>query len=237
MRFICLFCFFIIAAVNMRVLALEQNKISSLSVAKGFADSSNNKLGFYENKGQIKNLSDGTLNSDVKFYLQNKDLNVYLLGSGIAYQFNHFIYPEGYNSDIKGLKPDEMEKQLELQSKVKLETYRMDMQLKGANPNAHITTEGKSSDYINYYNHDVLDVHSYSKIIYQDVYPKIDWVIYTNSTGLKYDFVVHPGGDPSMIQLEFKDQEKIHLDELGNLIFENQLGKITEQKPVSLQNM
>jgi len=220
----------------MRVWALAQNKISSLSVANGFADSSNNKLNFYENKGQIKNLSDGSVNSDVKFYLQNKDLNVYLLGSGIAYQFNHFIYPEGYNPNIKSLKPDEMEKQIELQSQVKLETYRMDMQLKGANPNAHITIEGRSSDYINYYNHDVLDVHSYSKIIYHNVYPKIDWVVYSNKTGVKYDFVVHPGGDPSMIQLEFKDQEKIHLDELGNLIVENRLGKITEQKPVSFQN-
>ncbi|MFN5784781.1 MAG: SBBP repeat-containing protein, partial [Flavobacteriia bacterium] len=97
------------------------------------------------------------------------------------------------------------------------------------------TTEGKSDDYINYYNRNTLDVHSYEKVIYHDIYPNIDWVIYTNEEGLKYDFIVHPGGDPSQIKMAYSDQETITLDDHGNLQIGTALGNYSELAPVSFQ--
>lgn len=54
----------------------------------------------------------------------------------------------------------------------------MDMELLGANPNPEIIAEGKSNDYTNYYQPDLIQTHSYQKITYKNIYPGIDWVIY-----------------------------------------------------------
>jgi hypothetical protein len=152
--------------------------------------------GFEENKGQIT----GQDATRVKYSYKAKGLSVFLLNNGIAYQFSKTHYPEGYKHLDKFAKSEEREKMEELAKQIRTETYRMDVQLVGANPNPTISTEGKSQDYTQYYNHNALEVHSYSKITYHNVYPNIDWVIYTKGEqGLKYDFVVHPGGNPNQI--------------------------------------
>jgi len=119
----------------------------------------------------------------------------------------------------------------------------MDMLLEGANSNARITTEGRSADYTQYYNHDALDVHTYTRVTYHDVYPGIDWVVYTTEarlpgapSGMKYDFVLRSGADPANIQLLFKDQTELRLLADGSLLHGNPMGRFTEEKPVSFQN-
>jgi hypothetical protein len=77
---------------------------------------------------------------------------------------------------------------------------------------------------------------SYSKITYHNVYPNIDWVIYTKEgKGLKYDFVVHPGGDPAQIKLQTTSVEDLTLNQDGSLTLQNRMGYITEQTPISFQ--
>ena len=112
----------------------------------------------------------------------------------------------------------------------------MDMVLEGADPQARISTEGRSHDYTNYYNRGVLDVHHYSKITYHHVYPGIDWIIYTTPNGMKYDFIVHPGADPEKIRLRFEHHEELYLDGAGKLVHGNRLGRFFEHHPVSYQN-
>jgi hypothetical protein len=117
----------------------------------------------------------------------------------------------------------------------------MDVILEGANPNPKISTEGKSNDYIQYYNHNALDVRSYQKVTYYEVYPHIDWVVYINKNSginepkVKYDFVVHPGGDPSQIKLKTEWVEELTSNEDGSLTMKNRMGSVTEQRPVSFQ--
>jgi hypothetical protein len=190
------------------------------------------KGGFEENKGQIT----GQDATRVKYSYKAKGLSVFLLNNGIAYQFSKTHYPEGYKHLDKFAKSEEREKMEELAKQIRTETYRMDVQLVGANPNLTISTEGKSQDYTQYYNHNALEVHSYSKITYHNVYPNIDWVIYTKGEqGLKYDFVVHPGGNPNQIKLQTNWVENLKLNQDGSLTLQNRMGNITEQTPISFQ--
>src|SRR5690606_28994448 len=122
-----------------------------------------------------------------------------------------------------------------LSEQIRTETYRMDVRLVGANPNPKISAEGKSKDYIQYYNHNVLDVHGYQKVTYHNVYPNIDWVVYKDGENLKYDFVVHPGGNPALIKLQTKWVENTTLNKDGSLTLSNRMGEITEKAPVSFQ--
>ncbi len=135
----------------------------------------------------------------------------------------------------------------------RMEVYRMDVELIGANKNAELITEDKQEYTENYYLPQCPDgatAHSYSRIIYKNVYPNIDWVIYTNSkvknqkskegtiidhkssisNELKYDFIVHPGGDYRDIQIRYNGATKIELKD-GALVATTPFGSISENAP------
>lgn len=190
--------------------------------------------GFEENKGQVRTTSDEAA-PFVRYRSTQGNTQIFLLDAGIAYQFSRVHYPQGHaeglaDAGLGGKQRDASHDQ------VRLETYRMDMHLEGADPAARITTEGRSADYTQYYNHEALDVHTYTKVIYHEVYPGIDWVVYTTEEGFKYDFVIRPGADPDAIRLRFSHHEELSVDDEGKLVHGNRMGRFTEARPVSFQD-
>ena len=53
--------------------------------------------------------------------------------------------------------------------------------------------------------------------------------------GLKYDFIVHPGGDPSLIKLRTHWVEDLNIKPDGSLTLISSMGSITENPPISFQ--
>ncbi|MFX0016948.1 MAG: SBBP repeat-containing protein [Promethearchaeota archaeon] len=51
-------------------------------------------------------------------------------------------------------------------------------------------------------NQEYCNVPSFAEIWYLDLYPSIDLRYYMSTQGLKYDFIVHPGGNPDQITLK-----------------------------------
>jgi len=193
-------------------------------------------FGFEENKGQVRT-THGDAAPFVRYRLSQANTQIFLLENGIAYQFNRSHYPTGYEALAMEARQDrQKEAELDiLRGHIRQETYRMDMVLDGANAHPRITTDGRSSDYTNYYNHDALSVHTYEKVSYHDVYPGIDWVVYTTEEGMKYDFIVQPGADPDQIVLRFSQHEELYLDAEGRLVHGNRMGRFTEEPPISFQ--
>lgn len=192
--------------------------------------------GFEENKGQVRTTA-GDPAPEVRYRLTQGSTSIYLLGNGIAYQFNRLHLPEGLEALERDARhdPAKQKELIALREQTRLETYRMDMLLEGADPQARITAEGRSPDHTHYYNRDVMDVHSYTRITYHDVYPGIDWVLYTTAKGLKHDFVVRPGADPGLIRLRFMHHEELRVEADGSLTHGNRMGRFTEAPPVSFQ--
>lgn len=193
-------------------------------------------LAFYENKGQVVGV-DGKQQPELKFALQQKNLTIFLLENGIAYQFTNVHYPKKYKEAVLNSHAvrEKQEYLNRLQKEIKTETYRVDMTLLGAKLGAEVSMEGKSAEYTNYLQHNVEDVHTYNKVIYHNIYPNIDWVIYPTSKGIKYDFVVKPGGDPSLIQIQFSHHQKIGINADGSFTVKSSMGEITENPPISFQ--
>lgn len=221
----------------------------TIAQAKDFAKKT--VWAFEENKGQVL----GQDSAQVKFFYKQGNLTMFLMNGRLAYQFEQWHYPQDSISepDRRRWKSDEEEYRAHeaYQKKIKRETYRMDIELVGANKNSEIITEGKSHDYIQYYTHDALDVHAYQKITYKNIYPNIDWVIYidnrhaalvsasfavSNSQLIKYDFIIHPGADPSLIKLRTHWVEDLNIKPDGSLTFVNRMGSITENPPISFQD-
>ncbi len=193
-------------------------------------------ISFTENKGQVMGY-DQSLHPEVKYSFQQAGTQIFLLEKGIAYQFTKVHQPKGYSELMRDKSATkDFEKLQKMQKDIRVETFRMDMSLVGANSNAEITREGKSEDYTNFYNLNVLDVYSFSKITYHDIYPGIDWVVYANEQSIKYDFVLHPGANTSQIKMQFMHQEGLKINKDGSLTLKNRLGEITEKTPVSFQN-
>ena len=81
-----------------------------------------------------------------------------------------------------------------------------------ANPNAPVRGLDQLPGKSNYFigsdpNKWRIDVPTYAKVKYDNVYPGVDLVYYGNQRQLEYDFVVAPGVDPGVIVLELASGE------------------------------
>ena len=183
---------------------------------------SQHKLYFIENKGQITD-QNGQTRNDLDFKMaSNKGLSIFIGHNKILYQFSK-----------DALTNNSMDKQFN----ATIDWSRIEVELIGANPDALIIKE-QPSTYYEHYNilgFKNLKVSAFSKIVYKNIYPKIDWVLYIDGDYLKHEFHVHPGGQYSDIKLKYKGTEFLHLDPNGNLIASCSLGQIIESAPVSFQ--
>ncbi len=134
--------------------------------------------------------------------------------------------------------PKEFPKRLDSMIPVITELHRMDVEFIGANPNAQMTGTDQASDYTNYYlahcPQGITHVPSYAKLIVKDMYPKIDAVWKTTEHGLKYEFIVHPGGDYRQIRMRYSGADIAHT--AGLITATTPLGSIRDESPVSFQN-
>lgn len=81
----------------------------------------------------------------------------------------------------------------------------------------------------------VKDVPHFRRIAARGVYPGIDWILYGTQGRLEYDLVIAPGADPSAIELEFANIDRIERSSNGELILHTPAGPLTHKIPVSYQ--
>lgn len=194
----------------------------------------NKPLSFIENKGQLMDQYRKP-RKDIDYKLSGPGINVFLGDGAIHYQWTKL------DNDLKvpdGMPPHEMQKLLQEQllKTGKADMYRLDVTLVGANKNALAINEEKQVYVENYYLQqtagNVITAATFNKVTYKNIYPNIDWVLYTQNGALKYDFIVHPGGNPADIKLKFDGETSLEMKD-GSLIATTPFGSVTEQKPYS----
>lgn len=74
----------------------------------------------------------------------------------------------------------------------------------------------------------------YQGITYKNVYPNIDVRYYTANGVLKYDFIVHPGGDVANIAMFFDGADELKLKD-GALRIKTSVDEVTEMAPYTYQ--
>ncbi len=90
---------------------------------------------------------------------------------------------------------------------------------------------------VNFYTVDgEFNTAGYGEVCFKNVYPQVDWKIYQTEKGLKYDWIVHPGGKVEDIQMEWTGLEEMGVKKNGGLFFKSTLGALSEESPVSFQN-
>ena len=127
--------------------------------------------------------------------LDREDIDVYLDGRtavGIGSGVIQFTYREGDN----------------FLSTVQLEFVNsMDVAplLSDPSPTEHNFFKGPSRE--NW----ITGAGSYGEILYRDIYPRIDLRVHSEGPFLKYDLIVHPGGDAGDIKIRYKGADNIDI--------------------------
>lgn len=167
---------------------------------------------FFENKGQITD-QNGKQNPAVKYLLHSPGLNVQIRKNGFSYD----VYEIEKSSEIikdslENINSNFFDKHEKTAKNYNF--HRIDIDFLNANNNVRIFAQGKSKDFSNYINTQNIEnsykVFSYQRIIYKNLYPKIDLVFFKPNDSLKpveYNLVINPGGKISDIQLKFSGAE------------------------------
>lgn len=197
-----------------------------------------NTTGFEENKGQVAD-EDGNLVPFVLFRTTiNKSVDLYVTKNGLTYVFKD--KPEQdekeefeYRKNNGGKKSEKL-----------ISWYRVDMDIVNASIDVNniVTEFPQGTGEVNYYlahcPNGALDVKTYKSITIRNIYPGIDWVLKADAAqGVKHDFVVHPGANPSAIKLQYKGGSDVKLIKNNSaVLITTPLGELEEGKLVSYQH-
>ncbi|MCU1343433.1 MAG: uncharacterized protein JWN92_2856 [Candidatus Acidoferrum typicum] len=79
------------------------------------------------------------------------------------------------------------------------------------------------------------NVPNYRKVAESSIYNGIDIIYYGNQRQLEYDFVVAPGANPEVIQIEFQGAKNLRFDSAGDLLVNVGAGDVRLHKPIAYQ--
>ncbi|WP_241559201.1 gliding motility-associated C-terminal domain-containing protein [Chitinophaga barathri] len=77
-------------------------------------------------------------------------------------------------------------------------------------------------------------IGAYTNVLYKNMYPNIDVQVYSESSQLKYDVIVHPGANASDIKLQYNGATSVTLKK-GNLHIRTTVGEAIELAPYAYQ--
>ena len=120
-----------------------------------------------------------------------------------------------------------------------LDCHAIKLQLLGSNTPSPIEKYIEGGTDYNYFigrnrQHWVSGARAYEKMILRDVYPGIDFEVYSYQHKIKYNFHIHPGADPSKIKIQYKGVDDIVIEN-GMVKAYTSLRKIIEESPYSYQ--
>ncbi len=180
------------------------------------------RKGFVPNNGQFS-YSDGSYAEEVLAKTSIANADVYITKKGLVYIFR------------------EMEEEEDERDSKKADSYHeekwraMEVDMLSANISAAnlIYDSPLEGMYFNYYSgrnpNGVKNVKRFEQITVKEIYPGIDWILYANKDGFKYDFVVHPGANTDDIKLSYKGAGSVSLAESGkSLKISTELGALME---------
>ncbi len=215
----------------------EQKVASSNRTATARQRTWSNAIRFTENRGQIID-TDGNLRSDIRYSADAGGVQLYFTPRRVTYVFSQegdasLLVSEatGKNDAAPYLRQENISQRTTL--------YRVDMELVGTGPDLRIHGEAELDYYTNYYlahcPEGITEVKCFNTVKYENVYENIDLVFHAMGERVKYDFIVHPGGNPANIKFRYRGTNDVCIGSNGGIQIRTPLGDILEESPYSYQ--
>jgi len=207
----------------------SQTNTDSLNVDRAFGKM---PLYFIENQGQV----DGP----VSFYVKGSNKTIYFTSEGLTYVLNE---RKGGANDKNHALPEKdlflREKRLKEQETLKRWVVKLDFV--GARKDISPVGVDKTEAVISYFKGKPENwqtgLATYSRIIYKDLWPGIDLVYCGTMDRMKYDFIVHPGADPSKIRLAYRGASAVEVNEEGQMEVSTPVEGFMDDVPVGYQEV
>ncbi len=205
----------------------------------------------------------GQMDKQVAYYVQGKDKTLYFTEEGITFALTkpgngkEFRSKNGAIGEFRELgeerlkaqeagprtewaNPDHIaEREAEHGREGTSERWAVKLEFIGANEDVRPIGEAETGAVVSYFKGKPEEWHAglptYSKIVYPNLWPGIDLIYYGTVNRLKYEFIVHPGADPTKIRLAYRGAESISVDGEGRLKIANPAGGFTDDVPVAYQ--
>ncbi len=156
--------------------------------------------------------NEGQIDRRVGYYVLGKDKSLYFTGEGMTVVMNGAS-----------------------------ERWAVKLDFVGADPDVRPEGEEKSEAVVSHFRGRPADwrtgLSTYSKIVYRGLWPGIDLVYSGTMQRLKYEFIVHPGADPSQIRLAYRGAEAVRISEEGRLLVETPVGSYEDDVPSAYQEL
>ncbi len=207
------------------------------------------QVGFVENKGQFRD-QHGNPNPDVLYMADFGGMKVQLRRDGFSYEVYQvkprWVDPATIPYKImtitdRGDTSISWPGKAEAEKELMYHYQRVDVRFDGSNPLAGITPElpEVSTDrwLIGKPDPKMVIPGRFGQVRYTDVYPGVDMICYAKAEtgGFKYDFVLQPGVDPSLISLQYTGADQMALTGSGDLEIVTRFGNLTEIIPQCFQ--
>jgi uncharacterized repeat protein (TIGR02543 family) len=187
-------------------------------------------LYFIPNKGQAA--------AQVDYYVQGKDKTIYFTSEGLTYVLNGQgagdRKDEPWDFRSRHLPMEKVDN--ELQSTT---GWVVKLNFVESNSAVHPSGEEKTEAVVSYFKGRPEEwktgLPTYSRIAYRGLWPGIDLVFYGTMDRLKYQFIVHPGADSSLIRLAYRGASAVKVNRDGRIEVRTPVGGFEDDVPVGYQ--
>ena len=171
---------------------------------------------FYSNQGQITDVNNSKA-ENVMFYTDKTSPNMYInSNSSMSFVFSKIDTISTTSDTIQ----------------------RVDLTFESSRTAKAYPVDGQKF-YISYFkgaNDDYTSIRANSKLVMQNIYSNIDLMYSSNENGIKYYFIIKPGGNPSDILPVFTGAQSYSLNGTTNQLTLNTVaGSLTLDRPIAYQ--
>jgi len=219
-----LFVLFILLSPQHSITIEPKNQLKALQTQQVIQSLRTMPLYFVENKGQV----DGC----VRYHLKMHHRSVYFTQEEIVHQFFHKKYKE----NTQGARLSRKEK--EKPQGMTVENFMM--KFIGAKGKVEVRGLDESEARVSFFHGNdprkwVKGARTFRKVLYRELYPQIDLVVYGSGGRIKYEYHVRPGGEAEKIGMRYEGIRKLSVNEKGQLEIEGSKGVLIEDVPFSYQ--
>lgn len=171
----------------------------------------------------------GQMSGRVAYYVQGRDKNIYFSAEGLTFVL----------TERKGEKSNKQSRQVEGSAYESSRRWVVKLDFVDSNPDVKPVGLEESGSVISYFKGKPeewkVGLHACSKIIYRELWPGIDLLYSGTFNRMKYEFIVHPGADPSLIKLAYRGAEQVALTAEGRLEVKTPEGGFSDDNPAAYQ--
>jgi uncharacterized delta-60 repeat protein len=188
-----------------------------ITPADGNSESPATNFDYYENKGQIINTSGATVPA-IRYYTNNSYPAYYIKKNSFGFLFSRTDTNATINDTL----------------------HRIDLTFDNVNSASKTYAMNEKPDYLNYFlGHcpaGITEIHGNQRLVTTELYPNIDLIYSSNQNGIKYYFIIKPGGELRNLNMTYTGASSFNLDGTTNsLTINSSIGSVTFERPTAYQ--